>query len=146
MAQEEKKRGIKKKKIRSSISCAGRVARPGHSRPCGRGGLVAAAAAAWVGVAAVPVTVSEVGELWTLSTVAAFVQSPVVLVFPPAGAVQRWPPATAGSASTAVPATVSSTRACPLAAAALVADAPGPLPGGVALRSRGRGRRFVLRS
>jgi hypothetical protein len=52
----------------------------GITAPVGGGGLVAAAAAARVGVAAVPVVVSEVGELLTLSTVAAFVESPAVLV------------------------------------------------------------------
>ncbi len=121
----------------------------GISAPVDGGGLVAAAAAAWVGVAAVPVVVSEVGVLLTLPAVAAFVESPTVLVLAPAGAAPRWPPAAAGSSSTAVPATVSTTGARPFAAAArpsiaLVADAPGPLPGGVALRSRGRSRRFVL--
>ncbi len=121
----------------------------GIAAPVGGGGMVAAAAATGVGVAAVPVAVSEVGVLLSLPTVAAFDESPAVLALVPAGAARRWPPAAAGSASAAVPAAVSTTGARPLAAAArpsiaLVAGAPGPLPGAVALRSRGGGRRFFL--
>jgi hypothetical protein len=51
----------------------------GITAPVGGGGLVAAAAATRVGIAAVPVVVSEVGVLLALPTVAAFVESPAVL-------------------------------------------------------------------
>jgi hypothetical protein len=79
--------------------------------------MVAAAAMPGVGVAAIPVVVSEVGVLLTLPTVAAFDESPAVFALVPAGAARRWPPAAAGSAPAAVPAAMSTTGST-LAAAA----------------------------